>query len=56
MKDVKYIPETKSWLIDGRIVEEKDLTQVEILELKKKSSSELEFLRGESSPKGQLLI
>jgi len=32
-KDVKYIPESRSWMVDGRIISENDLSEQEILEL-----------------------
>jgi hypothetical protein len=55
MKDVKYIPEQKAWLVDGKLIKEETLTPAEKKKLLEASTGNLTLLIGQSKETKQLI-
>jgi len=55
MKDVRYIQETREFIVDGKVIKESTLTETEIKNLKSKCRTNT-LLVGSSIPTGKLII
>ena len=55
MSKVKYIAETKSFIIDGKIIKESELPPDKVIELKKLAEN-WQLILGTTKMEGQLII
>ena len=56
LTEVKYIPETNQWVVNGVIVEQNTLTETETITLQHfNSNSNWQLLKGEAKTEGKLV-
>jgi hypothetical protein len=54
IKEVKFVPKTNQWIVNGQFVLSEGLTQDEILVLESAKNKNLQLLKGEAKIKGTI--